>query len=347
VDTDPTEPAPTTPGVTLPPPSSGTSGGSGGIDAGKDSGKKDAGPKPEAGVDAGPPPPVVGAVCTTIDAKATKACGKCGKAETLCIDDGSGKTGKWGDYGACGSEAGECVPGEIVTQDCGNCGKQVKTCNQYCAFSTGTCTGQPPNSCVPGATEYTSASCTTGYRNRTCGTACQWSSFSATCAAPVNEIVFDIGATVNAVTTKLINFSAARQGSRISPFGTCPLSTAPQSGNYPYQYVELRNPTTKSAKVTVFVSTAGVAIDTIMAVYGTPIQPMDDAGRKACTFGVNDQSADTTLTGNTDFSLISGVTIPAGGSVLVYVSTFYENVAAAGEITTGNLNLNAKVETLN
>src|SRR4051812_39394637 len=37
-------------------------------DAGKPDAKKDSGPKAEAGVDAGPPPPVVGAACPTLSA---------------------------------------------------------------------------------------------------------------------------------------------------------------------------------------------------------------------------------------------------------------------------------------
>ena len=351
-ETDPTLPG-DDPSVGKLPPSNGSSGDPAPppLDAGKDASKKDSGPKPEAGVDAGPPAPVVGASCPTLNVTATKSCGKCGKAETLCLDDGTGK-GKWSPYGACAGEAGECTPGESVTQDCGNCGKQVKTCGQFCAFSTGACTGQPVNSCKPGTTEYSGAGCVTPqtYRNRSCGAACTWSNYSGTCETPVNDLKFDIGAAAGATTSKTITFSSAKVTSRLSAFSSCPLASAPTAGNYPYQYVEIRNPNaTKAAKITIYASLApgGVVIDTIMAAYSTSIQPMDDAGRKACAFGVNDQSgSDVALTTDADFSILKAVTIPAGGSVLVYIASYYVD-GSAGNVTTGDLNLNALIETLN
>ncbi|HSO32119.1 MAG TPA: hypothetical protein VLT33_06380 [Labilithrix sp.] len=347
--TEPTEPAPDD-GVGKLPPSS-SSGNNVVPDAGKDASKKDSGPKPEAGVDAGPPPPVEGTACTTLNVTATKACGKCGKSATVCLDDGTGTNkGTWSPYGACGGEAGDCVPGESLTEDCGNCGKQVKTCTQYCAFTTGACTGQPANNCKPTTTEYSTAGCVTAqtYRNRTCGAACTWGNFSATCEAPVNELKLDIGTTVAAVTSKTITFSAVRQGPRMT--GSCPSATVSASTKYPYQYVEVHNPTAKAAKVSVYASVApgGQIVDTLMAVYGTSIQPMDDASRKACRDGVNDQSADTTLTGDSNFSLIKAVAIPAGGSVLVYLGAYVEVGALDfdGLPGVGDLNINTKVETL-
>ncbi|HSO40315.1 MAG TPA: hypothetical protein VLT33_47645 [Labilithrix sp.] len=347
--TEPTEPAPDD-GVGKLPPSS-SSGNNVVPDAGKDASKKDSGPKPEAGVDAGPPPPVVGAACPTLNLTATKSCGKCGKAETLCLDDGTGK-GKWSEYGACAAEVGDCTPGESVTEDCGNCGKQVKTCNQYCAFTTSTCNGQPANNCKPGTLEYSGAGCPTAstYRNRTCGVACTWSNFSATCETPVNELKLDIGAAVAAVTTKTITFSTARMATRLSGFSTCPLASAPSAGDYPYQYVEVHNPSaTKAAKVTIYASLApgGVVIDTIMATYASPIQPMDDASRKLCRDGVNDQSTASDPTGDPDFSILKAVAIPAGGSILVYVASYYENKVGQTHVVVGDININTKVETLN
>jgi len=349
--TDPTDPGPVDDGTGKLPPSS-SSGNPAPTDAGaKDASKKDSGPKPEAGVDAGPPPPVVGAVCPTLNVTASKSCGKCGKAETVCLDDGTGK-GKWSPYGACSGEVGDCTPGESVSEDCGNCGKQVKTCNQYCAFTTSMCTGQPVNNCKSGTTEYSGAGCVTPqtYRNRSCGVACTWSNYSATCETPVNDLKLDIGAAAGATTSKTIAFSSAKVTSRLSAFSTCPLASAPTAGNYPYQYVEVHNPSaTKAAKVTIYASPApgGVVIDTIMAAYATSIQPMDDAARKACAFGVNDQSsADIALTTDADFSILKAVAIPAGGSVLVYVASYYVD-GSAGNVTTGNLNINTLIETLN
>jgi len=123
------------------------------------------------------------------------------------------------------------------------------------------------------------------------------------------------------------------------------------AGDYPYQYVEIHNPSaTKAAKVTLYASLApgGVVIDTIMAAYASPIQPMDDASRKLCRDGVNDDS-DATVdpTGDDSFSILKTVAIPAGGSILLHVASYYENTVGQTHVVTGDLNINTKVETLN
>jgi hypothetical protein len=79
---------------------------------------------------------------------------------------------------------------------------------------------------------------------------------------------------------------------------------------------------------------------------------MDDAARQACNWGVNDQSsasaADTALTGNSNFSILKAVPVPAGGSILVYTSAYYEYVAgSSSNTTTGDIQMNVKVEQLN
>jgi hypothetical protein len=333
------------------PPSNGSSGGDTSTDSGAP--KKDASAKPDATVDAGPPPPVEGTACTTLNATAQKACGACGKASTVCLADDGGTTGKWSSYGPCGGElAGGCVPGSVVNQACGNCGTETKTCNQYCAFGPSVCAGEPVGNCKAGSVEYINAGCTTAstYRNRTCGAACTWSGYSATCAAPVNDIVLNVPATVGGTAFKAITFSTAKMAARLSSYGSCPTSSAPSVGDYPYQYVEIHNPTAKAAVVTLYTSAgpSAVVIDTIMAAYQTPIQPMDDAGRQACTWGVNDQSSsDTALTGNSNFSILKAVPIPAGGSILVYTAAYYEYVAGGSSTTTGAIQMNVKVEQLN
>ena len=323
-------------------------------DAGKDSGKKDSGSKPETGVDAGPPPPVPGTACTVDGETKKKACGACGTQETICIDeDGTGK--KWSVYGTCAGElTNGCIPGTVVDEACGNCGTVKKTCTQYCAFTSSACTGEPVNNCKPGAKEYSTAGCTTPstYRDRTCGAACTWSGFSPTCETPVNDIVLNVPTTVGGTASKTITFSAAKQGPKLSAFSACPQASSPTAGNYPYEYVELKNPSaTKIATVTIYASAApgGEVIDTLMAAYATALQPMDDAARKACKWGANDQSSGTDVTnftGDSAFSILKTVAIPAGGSILVYVASYYAN-PTSGEPTTGDLNLNVKVDTLN
>ena len=63
--------------------------------------------------------------------------------------------------------------------------------------------------------------------------------------------------------------------------------------------------------------------------------------------GVNDQSYfDTALTGTADFSILKGIPIPAGGSVLVYVSTYLGISVGTPAKTTGTVNINTRVDTL-
>ena len=318
--------------------------------------QKDSGPKQEAGVDAGPPPPVAGTACPTLNAVGKKPCGACGNAETLCLADGTTGMNKWSDYGQCTGEiAGGCAPGTVTTEPCGNCGTLTKTCNQFCAIAASACAGQPANSCVAGTLEYTGAGCpiVSTYRNRTCSASCTWGGYSATCATPINEIVLNIGAAVAAVTSKTITFSTARMSTSLDSFDTCP-SAASRSAtsDHPYQYIELHNPTAKAAKVTVYASKAPppapVQVDTIMAIYASAIQPMTDAARTPCRDGVNDSSfGDEALTGNSNYSILKGVAIPAGGSVIVYLTSYYAAGAGGGGTAVGDLNINTKVESLN
>lgn len=336
-----------TAGSTLPPSNPGT-GGSTSKDAGatkKDAGKKDAAPK-----DAGPPPPQPGDACTKIDEIFKKSCGKCGSQEAVCLASADGgATGSVSAYGPCLGETGQCIPGEVEDVECGNCGTAKKTCNNYCAWSTSACTGQPANSCKPGTIEYTAAGCSPStYRKRDCQTSCTWTNYSTTCAQPVNEIVLSVAGGAGSVSSKPFTLSTAKMHNRLASYGTCPLTSNFSTGDYPYQYVEVKNTLAQSATLTIYATQPGATtvIDTIMAGYSTPIMPMDDAARKSCAFGPNDQSSASDPTGNTDLSILKNVTIGAGSSILVYVSTFYDYDVQTPAETTGTLTLNARIESL-
>lgn len=338
-DTDPTEPAPADDGAGRLPPSS-SSGNPAPVDAGgKDASKKDSGPKPEAGVDAGPPPPVEGAVCPTANVIAKKSCGVCGTAETVCLDDGVAK--KWSPYGQCGSElAGGCTPGS--TQACGNCGTQ--TCSQFCAW--GACNGQPANSCAPGGVDLVGAGCPTNtFRQRTCKPDCSYTNFSLTCDPPPTFL--SVAPAVGGQTSAIISLGSAQTAKRVT--GTCPAATL-STTTTAYNYFEVRNPTTKVAKVTIFHSQApgGPIPDTIIAAYNGTTEPVSDAERAACVKGVGDFGA-AALTGDANFAALTGtsqVAIPAGGSVLVYSANYYPFTAGDPDAALGNIKLNVKTDAL-
>jgi hypothetical protein len=339
----PTEPDPgSSGGSTLPPKGTDPTPPA---DGGLDSSKKDAAPKAEAGVDAGPPPPVEGTACPMLNAIAQKPCGACGKAETVCLADSTGK-GKWSVYGTCNNElAGGCVPGTTVNEACGNCGTQVKTCTQYCAYSVAACTGQPVDSCVPGTVDYTTAGCAAAtYRNRTCGAACTYGGYSATCQEPVNANKMTISATPGAVVSAQWTLAASQVGKKIS--GTCGGSASvSSSANYAWVAVEVKNPNaTQKATIQIYHSGSGAPLDTLLWVYNKTLPPNTDAMLTACDLGAADSCLAGDPCGNLsavpagtslDWAGLDNVTIPAGGKILVYSSGYTSSVL-------GNFNLNLK-----
>ncbi len=340
--TDPNLPdpnAPMEPGASLP---ASTPGGNGTDGGATDAGHKDSGPKAEAGVDAGPPPPVEGTACPMPNAKASKSCGKCGKAETLCLAGDGGSD--WGPYGMCLNEVvGGCAPG--TTQPCGNCGTQ--TCSAYCGW--GACTGQPAMACPAGSVDYTTASCTSAntYRSRTCSPTCQWGNYSGTCSE---------ANTPNKMTVPALNGVVTAQwtlaGDTKRP-DTCPGTIDASSEHAAYAVVELVNPnTTKTAKVSVYQSksTTGQAnLDLVIWTYDGRGLPLNDSALGTCTMGVSDSCSGSVpgnpcgnTTSNLDLASLDNVSIPPGGSVLVYSSAF-SSFTSLGD---GTFNLNVKTTLL-
>jgi hypothetical protein len=331
-------------GAVLPPQSDDDNDGT---DAGKKEAGKDAAPKKEAGVDAGPPPPVEGDACPTLNALGKKKCGACGTAETVCLEEGTTGKGKWSAYGSCNNElAGGCTPGTTVQEDCGNCGKVTKTCTQYCAYTSGTCTGQPANSCVPGTVDYTTAGCgVSTYRNRTCGAACTYSGYSATCEEPINANKMTISGTVGSVVSAPWVLAATQVGKKVT--GTCGSSaSASSAADLPYVAVEVKNPTAQTATIQVYHTGTGTPLDTLIWIYKKTLPP-NDATLSACDFGSADSCISGDPCGNTagggsslDWAGVDNVVIPAGGKILVYSAAY-----SSGEV--GNFNLNLKTKSLN
>lgn len=330
-------------GAQLPPSNPGSSSSSSGStakDAGKDASKSD------AGKDAGPPPPDPGTACAKVDQIFTRTCGMCGTQKAVCLAEGDGGAGKVSDYSPCEGEKGVCVAGTVEDVACGNCGTAKRTCNQYCAWSTGACGGQPANSCTPGAVELQNAGCTVPdtYRQRSCQNNCIWENYSQTCSPPPTFLL--VPPTVGSVNSAQISLKSSQVAPRVT--GSCPSATVSTTATTPYNYFEIRNPTTKAATVSIYHSAAmgGTAIDTVIAAYDGATPPASEAERKACVKGVGDYGT-TALTGDSDFASLDGtkaVTIPAGGSVTVYSASYYAYDAATPSESTGPLKINVKVE---
>ena len=343
IDTPATDPTPGT-GSMLPPRGMDPTGDT---DSGHDAGHKDAS-KAETSVDAGPPPPVEGAACPTLNALGSKPCGACGTASTVCLPGDAG-TGVWSPYGACTGElAGGCVPGTVTMDDCGNCGKVTKTCTKYCAYSTSACMGQPANSCAPGSIDYTNAGCAAqSYHNRSCGTTCTWGNYSMTCDAPINANKVTISATLTGTVVNTYTLSASKVGPRVT--GSCPAATVSADTDYPYEIVEVKNATAQTAKVSAWL-TGAASIDTVMAAYNTNLPPTTSAQLGACTWGVNDFCPSSLpCTTDDNWSGLTGtqqLVIPPGQVVLVRFQAYY-GLSSAGSVNTGAATFTVRTDALN
>jgi hypothetical protein len=136
---------------------------------------------------------------------------------------------------------------------------------------------------------------------------------------------------------------------------TCPnvaLSTTVSN----YQYVQVANPTAKTATISVWSSLAsgGQNIDTIMVAYATV--PASDAQRQVCLVGVsdtcNDTSDPTSCIGADNFDQWAGlmkadgnsVTIAPNGNVIIYTAAYYGTTATQAH--SGNYTLSARTEAL-
>ena len=350
LDTTPTDPGPDMPAPAVLPPSGSPTGD---VDASK-------GPPMDAGkdstVDAGPPPPVPGTPCATLNELKKKPCGACGQQATLCLggasggDAGDAGGGTWSDYGTCDNQlVGGCLPGTTVTESCGHCGTQTKTCSQYCAYALSACKGEPPMSCVPGSVDLSNAGCTTAatYHQRTCSSSCTFGNYGLTCDAAPTTI--EVGPIVGNVSSTIATFTSAQTTTRLT--GTCPTATLSAATVVtPYVYLKVHNPLATSVVVSVYDSLApgGVVFPTLLASYGAAT-PATDIARKACVKGVND-FGDDTLTGDSDFASLSdvdAVTIPANGTVTIYNGAYNKYSAATPNLSTGNVMVNVRLEHIN
>lgn len=312
------------PGAVLPPPSN-TDGGGVRDARPKDSGKDSSKPP----VDAGPPPPAPGSPCAVVDEIFEKQCGACGTQEALCIGNADGGPGGTvSQYSPCMNEIdGGCIPNTTENESCGNCGTRVRTCNKYCAWSAGQCTGEPANACSPTANDYTTAGCGTAgtYRTRQCGTTCSWSPFSS-----CDDLSFQL--TVPAVAgesaSAIYPLRALVSDKRIS--GTCGSNYFSTTTNHPYVYVELVNPTNNTLTLSAWnthAKSGGAQISTSMTVYPGNVKPADEAARKTCVKTVSTYCSTTTLPcGWSSFAALTGTnafTIPPAGSVLLFFQSYY------------------------
>lgn len=348
IQTDDAAAAPTST-TRLPPPS--PPGPDAATDSGKDAAKDAANDAAkDSAVDAGPPAPTPGDACKTIDEIYKRTCGACGSQEALCLPKADGTPGEVSDYSPCVNElAGGCIPGSSDNEACGNCGTRKRTCTQYCAWTTGMCTGEPANACLPTLHDYTPAGCaTTGVvRTRACSETCTWGFFSATCDALAYQLV--VAAAPGDTISAIYPLRATMADKRMT--GTCPNTSFSTTTNHPYAYVELVNPTSDTLTLSAWNTAApngGPILDTVMAWYEGSVAPArgDDAARKACAKGVNDACPAGVPCGNSKWAGLTNtqaITLPPLGSAIVWFGTYY--AAGGSSLAEGNVKLVVRTDT--
>jgi hypothetical protein len=125
--------------------------------------------------------------------------------------------------------------------------------------------------------------------------ACQYGNFGG-CYVPEGGTTgasIDIGTTAGAKVTGTFNLDPNQTIARLGAFDVCPNATISTSVE-PYQYVEVHNPTSMTAKVSVWGSktATGPDIDTVMAAYNGFNVPITATARQSCNVGVNDSCID-------------------------------------------------------
>jgi hypothetical protein len=291
--------------------------------------------------------PPTGSACSPQNSTQQQPCGLCGVQNRVCLAPDGG-TPVWQPWGFCQMEvANGCVPGSMTSEACGLCGTRQKQCQNDCTYAVGACTGQPPNACAPGTTDYEPGlSCDAGGRTRTCGTNCTFGNFGS-CAVPeggtggVGLTIGGVGATVFGTFT----MPASQTITKLST-GTCPKTSAPSGSATSYSYVAVYNPTGSAHNVSIWGSRApgsSTDIDTIMTAYNSMTPPTTPAERQVCTPYVNDTCNSAPCpTGQSYWAgLVTGgngpVTIPANSNVIIYTAAYFTG-------DSGDYQLNARTE---
>ncbi|MEO7111734.1 MAG: hypothetical protein ABI183_14935, partial [Polyangiaceae bacterium] len=314
--------------------------------------KKDAGSTHSDGggaYDAGPPKAPEGSPCDSSlgfgDPQATESCGVCGTQTRICSTPDGGKMGVWDIWGSCGSEVttpDACDSSKVYPATaCGNCGTMQQVCGFDCHFETGFDCTEPVGACHPTDTKFVlGASCTTAGQGRayTCSATCVYGSPSACELPPPNPNTITISPTVGTTVTAPFSLTSGATTPKID--ASCPATLATTAT--PFIDIAIVNPTARNVTVSLWNGpTSGSSdLDTIMAWYPTPVAPPSDM--TACSSASDDCSgSDCANTGaHSGWSSLSGTdaaSIPAGGTITVYVGGYTSSV-------TGNFTLHAKTE---
>jgi hypothetical protein len=298
----------------------------------------------------------------------------CGACDTACRNAEVCSNGRC--QGSCDDGLTDCDGGCVdLTSDPAHCGGCTTAC-PVPAGGTATCAGARCGIRCNAGYHACGAACGKDTDPATCGTSCTACAAPANATATCDGVACDftcdpgfnrqgngcapgmptlaVAATIGAKAVGTFLLDANVASTRLLVTSVCP--NASFSGHVTnYQYVRIANPTSKAATLSVWTSkaAAGPDIDTILATYWA--DPTTSAERLACVVGVNDICSDTSdpttcVYGGAGFwaGLMSSegnaVTVPAGGSVIVYVAA-YDSTTSTNPHS-GPYTLSARTEAL-
>ncbi len=225
-----------------------------------------------------------------------RRCDKCGTQKALC--EAGNVVGMYGPCLNAKTDPTACLPGERKSVSCGLCGKSVKTCDNTCTYTESLCSGEVAGGCVPGTVKYL-ATCANPaeFRRQVCSATCGLSA-----AEPCAPRGPDGTITVSATAGGVVAYNATLDASQKLPLMDFPFYCPAvfSTTSTVAAYVELKNTTATPANVTLF--NKDTALSVALAYYPGATVP---ANRAACS----DHAGVDKIT----------VTVPANGSVIVYV----------------------------
>ena len=121
------------------------------------------------------------------------------------------------------------------------------------------------------------------------------------------------GAKVSAAVVPTAGMTLARLSA-----SACPTTTT--SSNTTYAYIEVQNPGATARTVDLFTADGQ---DTVMGVYAGNMAPADEPSRLACVGSVNDTCLSANDPKGEADSCLTGVSIPANSSIMVYVAHYF------------------------
>lgn len=205
----------------------------------------------------------------------------------------SGTPSVWGAWGTCsGQLPNGCTPGATSMSACGFCGTMTLVCQTDCQYAASACTGQVANGCYSASSEFTpDPTCGDGGVEGKGKTCLTGCMWSAVTACEAPPTTLTVPAALGSMGNTIVNLGPTKIA-RLVPGNACPATV--DTAVTPYEYVVLTNSTAQKAVVSIWTdaTSATTATDIEMTTYPGATPPANANARQACTNTVNDYCFD-------------------------------------------------------